>query len=72
MDYKCESCGRDYGLLCLTPTHGRVKIYCGSCFGESLLSGDNDNKIYLPSQFIGEYKKLTDEYSVIFYNVLVW
>jgi hypothetical protein len=72
--YTCESCSRDYGLICLTPTHfdeGGVRILCGSCFGETLLSG-YDDKIYLPAGGMASHKDLKNDKNVVYYNVIVW
>jgi hypothetical protein len=73
-DYKCEECGRDYGLLCLTPVgKGQVQILCGSCFGEIMFSGNgSEKKVYLPSDFMGDYKSMLDDNKVVFYNVIAW
>jgi hypothetical protein len=72
--YECESCGRDFGLLCLTPVgKGHVEILCGQCFGDRMFSGnDHDKKVYLPSTFMGDYKSMLDDNKVIFYNVIAW
>jgi len=74
-NYKCEDCDRDYGLICLTPVHfgkDRVKIICSYCFGEQILYGDNDKKIYLPSGGMASHKDLMYDENVVYYNVLVY
>jgi hypothetical protein len=79
-DYACEACERDFGLIVLTPIkHGRVEIFCSSCFGDLLVSGyreedgtSRDEKVYIPGGFMGNYKALMEDNKVVFYKVLVW